>query len=301
MKVVVFGALGLLGSAICREFSDHGHQVTTVARSGADLAVDFRFDHTPQALREAVRGADIVVNAVGILLERDGNTYQQVHVDAVDALCKACQQERVARIVHVSALGVGTGLRGAYMASKLAAEQTLAAHAVDYAIVRPGLLMDSASPSTRLFAWLAGLPVIALPGLLYPGASRLAPIALADVARCVVRIAGNPKALRRVIELAGPQTLSYRALLEHLRAAQGKGAALWLPLPWWLMKLTAWLAHRLPQNVVSVDNLRVLQSGCVSERSETARWLGREARVLDQMDLLASPCIPRGERAGYFG
>ncbi len=316
MKVVVLGARGLLGAAICREFIAQGHQVTTVARTGADLAVDFRFDHTPQALREAVKGADIVVNAVGILLERTdaagSNTYQRVHVDAVDALCKACEQERVARIVHISALGVGTGLPGAYMASKLAAEQTLAAHAVDYAIVRPGLLMDAASPSTRLFAWLARMPVIALPGLRHAGSSQLAPVSLADVARCVVRIAGNPKALRRVIELAGPQTLSYRALLQHLRSAQGKGAALWLPLPWWLMKLTARLAHRLPQKVVSVDNLRVLQAGSVSGRSETARWLGREALGLGEMDLLGMtathalpPPLPSpsggGRQSGFVG
>ncbi len=289
MKVVVLGARGMLGSAICREFVAQGHQVTTVARDtdgGADMAVDFRFDHTADALRPVVKGADIVVNAVGILLERDGNTYQQVHVDAVGALCQACQAERVARIVHISALGVGTGLPGAYMASKLAAEAVLAAHAVDYAVIRPGLLMDAASPSTRLFAALARLPIIALPGLRHAGSSRLAPVALNDVARCVVRIAGNPKALRRVMELAGPQTLSYRALLQHLRTAQGKGAALWLPVPWWLMTLSAWLMQRLPQNVVSVDNLRVLQAGSVSGRSETARWLGREALSLDEMDLL---------------
>ena len=302
MKIVVLGAQGMLGSAICREFVAQGHQVTTVARSGGDLAVDFRFDHTPQALRPAVKGADIVVNAVGILLERTDaggrNSFQRVHVDAVDALCKACELERVARIVHLSALGVGTGLPGAYMASKLAAELTLAAHAVDYAIVRPGLLMDAACPSTRLFAALARLPVIALPGLTQPGASPLAPIALDDLARCVVRIASHPKALRRVIELTGPQTLSYRALLAHLRAAQGKGAALWLPFPWWLMKFIARLAHRLPQKVVSVDNLRVLQAGSVSGCSETARWLGRKALGLRELDLLAPMTDDLALRAG---
>jgi hypothetical protein len=128
--------------------------------------------------------------------------------------------------------------------------------------------------------------VIALPGLYRPGSSRLAPIALLDVARCVVRIASHPKALRRVIELAGPQTLSYAALLRHLRKVQGGGWALWLPLPWWLMKLAAWMVEGLPQKVVSVDNLRLLQAGSVSKCSETARWLGREALTVAHMNLL---------------
>lgn len=275
MKVLVLGAHGLLGRAIVREMKTAGHDVTTAARQGADVSVDFRFDLSPDTLRPLVRGQHIVVNAVGILMERDGNTWDAVHHRAVEALCAACEAERVARIVHVSALGVGTGLAGGYMASKLAAENALAAHAVDYAIVRPGLLVDPACPSTRLFQWLARLPVIALPGLWRPGASQLAPIAVADVARCIAHIAIHRKALRRVTELNGPQTLSYRDMLAALRQAQGKGSALWLPMPWWLMKLVAWPARWLPQNVFSLDTVRMLQAGSVSGRSETERWLGR--------------------------
>ncbi|MBX3653775.1 MAG: NAD(P)H-binding protein [Ramlibacter sp.] len=277
MKVLVLGAQGLLGRAIVDEMKAAGHQVTTAARRGADLALDFRFDLQPEMLRPLVRGQHIVVNAIGILMERDGNTWDAVHRRATEALCSACEAERVARIVHISALGVGTGLPGGYMASKLAAETALASHGVDYAIVRPGLLVDEASPSTRLFRALASLPVIALPGLWHPGASQVAPIAVTDVARCVTRIAAHPKALRRVIELSGPQTLSYRAMLAACRHAQGRGRALWLPLPWWLMKLMAWPARWLPQTVFSLDTLRMLQAGSVSGRSETMRWLGRHA------------------------
>lgn len=277
MNVLVLGAQGLLGRAIVHEMRAAGHHVTTAARRGADLPVDFRHDLRVEALRALAHGQDIVVNAIGILIERDGNTWDAVHHRAVQALCAACEAERVARIVHISALGVGTGLPGGYMASKLAGENALAAHAVDYAVVRPGLLVDAASPATRLFHALARLPVIALPGLQHPGASRIAPIAVTDVARCVARIASHPKALRRVIELNGPQILSYRAMLAAWRAAQGKGRALWLPLPWWLMKLTAWPARWLPQKVFSLDTVRMLQAGVVSGRSETERWLGREA------------------------
>lgn len=280
MKVLVLGAQGLLGRAIVKEMKAAGHDVTTAARQGADLAVDFRFDLSTDTLRPLVRGQHIVVNAIGILMERDGNTWDAVHRRATEALCVACKAERVARIVHLSALGVGTGLSGGYMASKLAAEAALAAHAVDYAIVRPGLLVDDACPSTRLFQLLARLPVIALPGLWHPGTSRLAPIAVDDVARCVTHIAAHRKGLRRVIELTGPHTVSYRNLLASWRAAQGKRRALWLPLPWWLMKLSAWPARWLPQKVFSLDTVRMLQAGSVSGASETERWLGRAPTVV---------------------
>ncbi len=272
MKIIVFGGAGLLGRAISAELRAHGHEVLTAGRSRCDITVDF-CDAQPALLASVVRGADIVVNAAGILIERGHNTFAAVHAAAPTALFKACAAERVARIVHISSLGVGTGISGGYMASKLAAEQALQAGSVDYAIVRPALLVDAVCPSTRLFQWLTKLPIIALPGLLHPGASQLAPIQVQDVAEAITRICEHPKALRRTIELAGPETMSYKTMLQRLRAAAGHGTALWLPLPWWLMKLSALLAKRLPQSVFSIDTLRMLQAGSVSAHNEAFYWL----------------------------
>lgn len=280
MKIIVFGGAGLLGSAIARTLRARGHQVETAGRSGCDIQVDFRHDTTAEAFASSVKGADIVVNAIGILIERSDNTFDAVHVKAPAALFAACAKARVARIVHISGLGVGTGVPGGYMASKLAGEQALHHSTVDFAIVRPALLADESCPSTRLFKWLAKMPVIALPGLLHPGASQVAPIQVADVAQAVARICEHPKALRRVIELAGPDAMSYREMMKTYREAGGHGLALWLPMPWWLMKLTARFAARLPQNVFSIDTMRMLQAGTETNDSETQRWLGRSPQPL---------------------
>lgn len=274
MNIVVFGGAGLLGRAIAETLRQAGHTVTTAGRTGCDVAVDFRFDTTPEAFADLLRGTHIVVNAVGLLIERGDNRFASVHVQAPAALFAACAKARVARIVHISALGVGTGIPGAYMASKLAAEQALQAGPVDYAIVRPALLVDDASPSTRLFKFLAGLPVISLPGLLHPGAARLAPIQVDDVAQAVANLCVHPKALRRIVELAGPQTLTYRDMLTGFRRAAGKGAALWLPMPWWLMHASAWLAAYLPQTVFSRDTVRMLQAQSLPRQNATQTWLG---------------------------
>jgi uncharacterized protein YbjT (DUF2867 family) len=290
MRIVVLGANGLLGKAIAAELAARGHTVAGAARQDAALCVDFRYDQEPQALRAVVKGADVVVNTVGILIERDGNTWDAVHRRAAQALAEACAAERVARIVHISALGAGTGIAGGYMASKLAAEQAFEKVPVDYAIVRPSLFVDAACPSTRLFRWLARQPVIALPGLIHPGQSLVAPIQVTDVAACVARICEFPKALRRVIELGGPRVMTYREMLARYRQAEGKGAALWLPVPWWLMKLSARLARFVPQKVFSIDTMRMLQAGSTPRANEVRRWLGRDPQPL--------PCVAAPTREG---
>lgn len=279
MNILVFGANGLLGAAIVRACRAAGHQVQTAGRSGCDHRLDSRAMPPPDALRALLRSTHVVVNATGILRERGGNRFDAVHRAAPLALLQAAQAERVARFVHVSALGVGCGIPGAYLASKAAGESALAVQRgqgpTDVVIVRPALLVDADCPSTRLFRSLARAPLLGLPGLRAPGASRLEPVAVADVAQCVLNIAQSPKALQRVVALAGPQVMAYRDMLACYRQALGLPAAAGVPLPWWLLHASAWLAGWLPQQVFSRDTVRLLQAGTLAAPNELARWLGR--------------------------
>lgn len=282
MKIIVFGGAGLLGRTISTELRSHGHHVLTAGRNNCDIAVDFAYDQSPELFGSIVRGADIVVNAAGILIERGDNSFEAVYVKAPTALFAACATERVARIVHISGLGSAGHTKGRYTAAKLACEHAVQACPVDYAIVRPGLVVDAQCPSTRLFQLLAQLPVITLPGMFKdgkfaPGASLLAPMLVQDVAEAVTRICEHPKALRRTIELAGPEVMTYRNMLQRHRAAAddgaGKGMALWLPMPWWLMKLGGLAAAYLPQTVFSIDTMRMLQAGGTTDKNEALYWL----------------------------
>jgi uncharacterized protein YbjT (DUF2867 family) len=286
MKVIVFGGAGFIGRAIAAELRSHGHQVLTAGRKGCDVAVDFAYDQSSEVYAAIVREADIVVNAAGILIERGGNTFDAVYVKAPTALLAACAAERVARVVHISGLGLshksGSPVAGKYTAAKLACERAVHACPVDYAIVRPGLVLAHGSPATQLLQWLAKLPVIALPGWFkgrwfsggfHPGASLVAPMQVQDVAEAVTRICEHPKALRRTIEMAGPEVMTYKTLMQRLRSAASKCPALWLPVPWWLMKLGALLAAYLPQTVYSIDTMRMLQAGGTTEHNEALYWL----------------------------
>ncbi len=283
MKVIVFGGAGLLGSALVRELRSHGHSVVTAGRSGCDLQVDFRYANSLGDFSPLVQGADVVVNAVGILIERGDECFDTVHVAAPRALFEACAAAHVARVVQISAIGAGERagttkpVVGRLMASKRAAETALmramALSRGDPVIVRPSLLIDPASGATQWIRRIAGLPLIALPGLLRPGSAMLAPILCDDAAAAICRICEHPKALHRAIELAGPQELSLREFLHEVRQALGLSAALWLPIPWALLRWAAKAAQWMPQKTISADGLRSLQAGITTERNEARCWL----------------------------
>jgi uncharacterized protein YbjT (DUF2867 family) len=277
MKVILFGGAGMLGRSIAQELRSHEHSVVTAGRSGCDVQVDFRYALHPDEFVPIIRGADIVINAVGILIERGDASFDQVHVAAPQALFEACAKEHVARVVQISALGAGRGTNGRYIASKEAAERALATamqHASgDWAAVRPSLLMQQGSPATDLFMRLARLPVHGTPGLTRESQAMLAPMQCEDVAQAICRICEHPKALRRAIELAGPEELRYSEFLAQLRASLGLRPALTIRLPWALMQLTAMMAERFPQNVLSADGVRILRASLTTPHNEALYWL----------------------------
>jgi uncharacterized protein YbjT (DUF2867 family) len=97
MKIIVFGGAGLLGSAVVRELRSHGHSVVTAGRRRCDITVDFRYAHSADEFAPLVKDADVVVNTVGILIERGDERFDAVHVAAPRALFEACARAHVAQ------------------------------------------------------------------------------------------------------------------------------------------------------------------------------------------------------------
>lgn len=295
MRVLVCGSTGCIGSAIAAGLRAHGHTVVAAHRGAPEhpdhMAIDYTEPFTPpqwvQRL-QAAGGFDVVVNAVGILMPGGEATFERLHTHGPIALFRGAALAGVQRIVQISALGVGRGpegLRTPYAMSKLLADEALAevGHAsngrTDWAVVRPSLVYGPRSQSAALFRLLASLPVVSLPG---HGRQRMQPIHVTELAECVCRLVEHPARIGRVIELAGPQVLSYREMLANYRAAQGLADPLWLPVPMPLMRLGAWCAQALPQRVFSPDTLTLLERGNTTPRNAAREWLGREATPMHE-------------------
>ena len=323
MKVLVCGSTGCIGSAVARALRSRGHQVLGTARGdisnstshntshSGGLHVDFMTPVTPEAWAQRLheRQIDAVVNCVGMLMPRQGQSFERVHAQGPIELFRGAALAGVQRVVQVSALGAGEdagedagGVAGGvannhaasitspYLRSKRKADDALLALPLHATVLRPSLVFGPGSASTTLFATLAALPVVSLPG---GGQQQLRPIHVYEVAEIITRCLERAAAVRGVYEIGGADVVSYRQMLATYRQALGASLAppLWLPLPMALMQASAWAAETLPQQVFCRETLALLERGNVPAHNAAGALLGRAPTGL-AAGLAISPPLP---------
>ncbi|MDF3085760.1 SDR family oxidoreductase [Burkholderia sola] len=281
VTVLVCGANGFIGQALCARLEAGGHRVLRGVRRAAgphDVAIDFARDVDPRAWLARLKGVDVVINAVGMLTDRRGATLDAVHRAAPCALFTACCLAGVRRVIQISALGVERS-DTRYFASKQAADRFLQTLPIDFRIVRPALVYGAAGASARFFRMLASLPVHVLPA---GGRQRLRPVHVDDLAEVVARLVtqsvDSSVAGSRVIDVVGSDEVEYREMLAGYRAALGFPPAARLTLPGPLVGAAAALLGTLPGAMLTRDTWTMLRGGNTGDPAATAAVLGRPPR-----------------------
>jgi uncharacterized protein YbjT (DUF2867 family) len=113
--ITVFGGTGFIGRHLVALLLRGGATVRVAARHPDRFLVATESAEAPEfiqadvlddiAIGEAIAGADVVVNLVGILTETTAQTYRAVHVEGARRIALVAQRQGVTRMVHVSALG----------------------------------------------------------------------------------------------------------------------------------------------------------------------------------------------------
>lgn len=278
MKILVCGARGFIGAAICTRLEQAGHQVLRgVRHAGTDgeIALDYTQDLSAEPWLPRLHDIDAVVNAVGIIVERGTSTFERIHHRAPLALFRACRQAGVRRIVQISALGADSRATP-YFASKCAADDFLLTQPGWACVLRPSLVYGETGASARWFRTLASIPLHLLPA---GGMQPLQPIHIDDLAELVLRQLEAPASSGnehgRCIEAVGRSRVSYREMLQRYRTAMELPPAATLAIPGWVMGLAARIGSAIPGSLLQRDTWRMLQRGNAGETSATTAALGR--------------------------
>ena len=265
MKILVTGASGLVGSALVARLLAEGHHVVALARRLDQLprhprlhrvAGDLSTWTTPAHWLAALRGADVVVNTVGIFRETALQRFRALHVDMPLALMLACERAGVRRLVQLSALGAAADGATAYWRSKGMADDALRASALDWVIVQPSLVYAPSGRSATLFRRWAALPLLPVPA----DAGHVQPIHIDDLIALLLRVVRTDCAGRRTVAAVGPVRLRFGDWLGALRGGMGLRTARVLRVPGWMAGLGALCLARLPGSLADVDSLAMLRT-----------------------------------------
>ncbi|MBL6852082.1 MAG: SDR family oxidoreductase [Alphaproteobacteria bacterium] len=294
MRILLSGANGFIGRYLLARLVGAGHEVIPAVRDvrqtndvlgrPASIPVDFNRDVTPETWLPRLKDIDAVINCVGILQGRPGQSIQAIHAAAPIALFKACQQIGVKRVIQISA--ISSGADTAYAHTKQQADTFLEATTLDWIVLRPSLVYAAgAYGGTLLFRALAALP-FAIP-LIGKGEQEFQPIHMDDLTATVLRILATPAITRTVIDPVGPETLSLRQILLDLRRWLGLSSAPTLSIPLWLVRPVARVGDAFG-GTINTTALRQLAFGNTGSLESFVRATGIQPRRWHDM-LLAYP------------
>ncbi len=241
MRVFVTGATGFIGREITSRLRAAGHQVRVLARTpgsrGAQaLATRAQAQVYPGDVLDAssiYRGladVDAVLHVVGIISETGSVTFENLHTVATGNVVEAARAAGLKRLLHMSALGTRPGAVSRYHQTKWAAEEAVRNSGLAWTIFRPSLVYGPEDHFVNLFASMSRFsPALPVMG---PGRSRFQPVAVEVVAEAFVKALTEPRAIGQTLDLCGPDTLTFRQILQEILAAvQRKRLIVSVPLP----------------------------------------------------------------------
>ena len=281
MTVLVTGATGFLGRQVVRQLLDHNYQVRCLVRSpGRERifppdSVDVYYGDITDAdaLASACQGIEQVIHLVAIIREGRGNTFDSINRGGVENMVAAAKAGgSVKQFIQVSAVGAANDPSFPYLFSKWQGEQVVVNSGLPYTILRPSIIFGAGDEFLNSLASLVRLfplvPVIA------SGRNRLQPIAVEDVAQCVVRSVGRGDLLNRAVDIGGPEQLRYNEIVGIVAGEMGK-SRLRIHIPVWLMWPGAALMEKtMARPPITREMLRMIRVRNVAERGVVEETFG---------------------------
>ncbi|MBA1144598.1 complex I NDUFA9 subunit family protein [Mesorhizobium neociceri] len=293
--VTVFGGTGFLGQRIVSRLLDKKMGVRAVSRHpGRDQPraspqlkrIEANILDRP-SIAAAVSGSRVVVNAVSLYVERAGQSFERVHVEAAADLAAASREAGVEKFIQISGIGSDARSSSAYIRARGRGEEAVKVAFPQATVVRPAVMTGPDDTFlTAIIRLLRLLPVYPLFG---NGDVRLQPVYAGDVAEAVARLAsGQSDTDAHVFEFAGPHVYAYKDLVREIAGLlQIRPTLMPVPYPIWTLLATAaeWLpAAPLTRNQVELmqdDNIASGNFPGLKDLSIEPRELDAVVRMID--------------------
>ncbi len=301
--ITLFGGYGFIGGYLLKRLCARGHRVRlAVASERAILPKDSQHPlaevfgcslGNPDSLEEVIRGADAVVNLIGILNPNKERGFRESHEDWPAAITAATKKvpsnnnsnNKKPHLVHISALGASADAKSEYLRSKYAGEQKVTAYR-HRTIIRPSLVYGNDSPfAIQMLGMLRYLPCLWLPA----GSSVTQPIMVEDLRDLILHILQKPEEFcGKTLAAAGPEATNMRRLLQMIARHEFGKRRLVLPMNKKMSFIMAGLCEKWIKNPpITRDNCLSAYAAikCPAEDNDALKILGHLLTLHEQFYL----------------
>lgn len=289
-RVLVTGANGHLGRRLVTHLaptyrvraivrSERARRQLEQAAGPKDAEINVLDYGDRDGLAAAARECAYAVHLVGIIKESATSRYEEAHEATARALADAADAAQMERVINLSILGSDAASTNPCLASKARAEQILLEARTPAVVLRVPMVLGENDYASMALKRRARNRV----NVLLRGASREQPIYAGDVVDAIAASLTCPGLDNVIVELAGPLSLTRRALIRRAGELTGHRPRS-LSIPLGIGIAAAFLLELISSNPpVTRAMLRVLDHDDEIDSTEAVSRLGIELTPLDEM------------------
>ena len=265
---LIFGGSGQIGRHLIRKLTKNNYKVTVVTRNIHQKSYIIKTQANAgyieivesnifeeNKLRKLIKNSNICINLIGILYEKKGSTFKNIHSIFPSLIAKLCKEYNLKHFIHISALGINDAIDSFYAQSKLEGEKNILKNFPKAIILRPSIVYSvDDNFTTNFMSLLRRLPIFPL---YYSGRTKFMPIHCSDLTDIIYHTISND-INSKIIECIGPEEISFKEILKKLLKLINKERIL-LPFPLPFANLTATFFQLLPNPLITKDQLRLLK------------------------------------------
>ena len=310
--VTVYGGSGFIGRYIVQKLARAGYRVRVAIRRPNEAIFLKTYGMVGQvepilcnirnesSIRNAMLGADAVVNCVGILESVGKNKFVEVQHKGADFVSRIASELGVKKLVHISAIGADIDSKSKYASSKGLGESSIMKNFPGAVILRPSIVFGFEDKFFNRFASMARLsPILPIVG----GNTKFQPVYVDDVARAAF-LGINNDVQAGIYELGGPEVASFNELMRRMLKIILRRRLI-VNLPFWIASLMGTgfdlgkaISLGIIRGPITLDQvLNLKNDNVVSKEEKTFKDLGIEPKALE---IILSEYLWKYRPAGEF-
>jgi NADH dehydrogenase len=225
-SLFITGSTGFIGRRLVRKIDPSGYRriyclIRPTPGNRESLAEQGRFRWVEADLLDAdvyapyLASCDTVIHLAARTGKAAPDEFLRVNALGTQLLVKQCEQNGVKNFLYVSTIAVRfpNKARYYYAQSKELGEQAVRNSRLNYAVVRPTIVIGPEANIWKTLSRLASKPLLLMPG---DGKTRIQPIYVEDLIDCLLSILSQNLFRREVLELGGPEEITFEHLLRRI-------------------------------------------------------------------------------------